>query len=101
MHAHWRARLRQVPPRSAWGLRKEESSMNTGWATLMEIAAVSLLIAPLAACQSSGGEEKISEFGRYQGYSEATYDGTSRTSDFLTLSDGTRLAYDLFLPTKK
>jgi uncharacterized protein len=75
--------------------------MNTRWATFMQLAAVSLLIAPLAACQSGGGQEKISEFGRYQGYSEAIYDGTSRTSDFLTLSDGTRLAYDLFLPTKK
>jgi putative CocE/NonD family hydrolase len=45
--------------------------------------------------------EKVSEFGRYQGYSEEAYDGAQRTSDFLTLADGTRLAYDLFLPTKK
>jgi hypothetical protein len=43
----------------------------------------------------------ISEFGKYQGYSEALYDGTRRTSDYLTLSDGTRLAYDLIIPTKK
>jgi uncharacterized protein len=43
----------------------------------------------------------ISEFGKYQGYSAALYDGTQRTSEYLTLSDGTRLAYDLILPTKK
>ena len=43
---------------------------------------------------------KISEFGRYEGYSEALFDGTRRTSDYLTLSNGTRLAYDLILPTK-
>ena len=43
----------------------------------------------------------ISEFGKYLGYSQVLYDGSTRSSDFLTLSDGTRLAYDLFLPTKK
>jgi hypothetical protein len=43
----------------------------------------------------------ISEFGKYQGYSEPVYDGTQRTSNYLTLLDGTRLAYDLILPTKK
>jgi uncharacterized protein len=43
----------------------------------------------------------ISKFGKYQGYSKPVYDGTQRTSDYLTLSDGTRLAYDLIIPTKK
>jgi hypothetical protein len=44
---------------------------------------------------------KVSEFGKYQGYSEKIYDGTQRVSDYLTLPDGRRLAYDLILPTKK
>ncbi|HVN52901.1 MAG TPA: CocE/NonD family hydrolase [Anaerolineaceae bacterium] len=43
----------------------------------------------------------ISQFGKYQGYSAKVYDGYRRTSDYLTLSDGARLAYDLYLPTKK
>jgi uncharacterized protein len=51
--------------------------------------------------QSKGGNQMISIFGKYQGYSEAVYDGTKRTSDYLTLSDGTRLAYDVILPTQK
>jgi putative CocE/NonD family hydrolase len=38
--------------------------------------------------------------GEYQGYSEVIYDGSERHSDYLTLPDGTRLAYDLILPTK-
>jgi putative CocE/NonD family hydrolase len=42
---------------------------------------------------------RVSEFGKYRGYSSATYDGTRRTSDYLTLSNGTRLAYDVILPT--
>ena len=43
----------------------------------------------------------MSEFGKYQGYSEAIYDSNKRISDYLTLSDGRRLAYDLILPTRK
>jgi len=43
----------------------------------------------------------ISTFGKYQGYSKPIYDGTQRTSDYMTLSDGTRLAYDLIIPKKK
>jgi len=43
----------------------------------------------------------ISEFGKYQGYSQADHDGTQRTSEYLKLSDGTRLAYDLIIPTRK
>ncbi len=51
--------------------------------------------------QRKVGSEMISTFGKYQGYSEAAYDGSKRTSAYLTLSDGTRLAYDLIIPTKK
>jgi uncharacterized protein len=42
----------------------------------------------------------VSEFGEYRGYSEAKYDGSKRISDYLALSNGIRLAYDLILPTK-
>jgi len=45
-------------------------------------------------------QAKVSEFGKYQGYSKEIYDGNKRISDYLTLSDRTRLAYDLILPTK-
>lgn len=45
--------------------------------------------------------EKKSGFGVYTGYSEARYDGYQRHSDYLPLSDGNRLAYDLLLPTRK
>ena len=47
------------------------------------------------------GREKVSGFGKYRGYTEKVYDGNKRRSDYLTLSNGTRLAYDLYLPTKK
>ena len=44
---------------------------------------------------------KVSRFNQYQGYSQAIYDGYVRRSDYLALSDGTRLAYDLLLPTRR
>jgi putative CocE/NonD family hydrolase len=46
------------------------------------------------------GDEKISALGQYQGFSEKSYDGHIRHSEYLILADGTRLAYDLILPTK-
>jgi uncharacterized protein len=58
------------------------------------------ILAPLTF-HKKGHAAMISEFGKYEGYSEALYDGTQRSSDYLTLSDGTRLAYDLIVPTKK
>jgi len=51
--------------------------------------------------KGSVAQEKVSAFGKYEGYSEAIYDGGRRTSDYLPLSNGTRLAYDLILPTRK
>ncbi len=74
--------------------------MNRIYVTLANSAAV-LLLVRLAGCETQVGQARVSEFGKYEGYSEAIYDGAQRTSDFLTLTDGTRLAYDLFLPTKK
>ncbi|HET9910994.1 MAG TPA: CocE/NonD family hydrolase [Anaerolineales bacterium] len=66
-------------------------------------AVLTVIVIVIVLSTFSGGQaknEKISRFGEYQGYSEMLYDSTQRTSDYLTLSDGTRLAYDLFLPVK-
>jgi len=60
-----------------------------------------LVIVLYLLCKKNLAQTKVSEFGKYHGYSEATYDGNKRISDYLTLSNGTRLAYDLILPTKK
>jgi putative CocE/NonD family hydrolase len=68
---------------------------------VMPLAVVVLLIAAYLLYPRPVVTGKVSEFGKYQGYSPSLHDGAKRTSDFLPLSDGTRLAYDLFLPTKK
>jgi hypothetical protein len=43
---------------------------------------------------------RVSELGKYQGYSKSLFNGSRRRSDYLTLKDGTKLAYDLILPAK-
>lgn len=63
----------------------------------------------LAACVSSPSPTtappssqtpKISSFGKYSGYSEVVYDGWVRSSRYVTVRDGTRLAVDVFRPTR-
>jgi putative CocE/NonD family hydrolase len=71
------------------------------WSTVAIVfvtAVASMAVIIIRARESSPATN--TGFGRYQGYSEATYDGNERRSDYLALSDGTRLAYDLILPTK-
>jgi len=74
--------------------------------TTSKIAPIFLIVVVVAVAlfflyKRQVGREKVSRFGNYQGYSEAVYDGNERRSNYLTLSNGTRLAYDLILPTKK
>jgi putative CocE/NonD family hydrolase len=45
-------------------------------------------------------EEKISSLGRYSGYTPEIYDGFVRTSEYVSVSDGTKLAVDIFRPTR-
>ena len=67
----------------------------------ISIVLVGVVIVLFFLYQRKPGIEKISRFGEYWGYSEAVYDGNERRSEYLKLSNGTRLAYDLILPTKK
>lgn len=43
---------------------------------------------------------KVSRPGQYEGYSAATYDGVERTSFYISMRDGVKLAADLYRPTK-
>ncbi len=68
---------------------------------LAALAAIIVIVVLAVLFSRPAKNVKVSRFGEYQGYSEMVYDGAQRTSDYLTLSDGTRLAYDLIVPTKK
>lgn len=62
--------------------------------------AVVLVITVWMLYQNQARRVKVSEFGKYQGYSRIIYVGHKRISDYVTLSDSTRVAYDLIPPTK-
>ncbi len=69
------------------------------WSTqfLIGLLVVALLaaIVPTAVAKSGG---KISKFGVYSGYSEAIYDNWTRSSQYVEVRDGTKLAVDIFRP---
>ena len=64
------------------------------------IAAVSAAVV-LFFIRKKNAHEFISRLGAYCGYTHASYDAYQRRSAYLTLANGTRLAYDLYLPTMK
>ena len=46
----------------------------------------------------SPGGAKVSEFGRYEGYSQARYTQYVRSSEYVEMRDGVRLAVDVYRP---
>jgi putative CocE/NonD family hydrolase len=44
--------------------------------------------------------ERVSAPGSYRGYTEPVADGFHRTSEYITMRDGRRIAADIFLPTR-
>jgi putative CocE/NonD family hydrolase len=69
-------------------------------------AAVAVLLvaawcAAAAQAQTAKAEEKVSRFGEYRGYSAPIYDSWVRTSRYLTMRDGVRLAADIIRPAVK
>ena len=56
----------------------------------------------LALANSAHAAEsaRVSSPGRYEGYSSALYDGHSMSSQYVSVRDGTRLAVDIFRPTR-
>ncbi len=66
---------------------------------LLIVLLVLTLLAVLvpAAMAKTGG--KVSKFGLYSGYSETQYDNWTRTSQYVEVRDGTKLAVDIFRPS--
>ncbi len=53
-----------------------------------------------SATAGAADEPKVSKPGEYRGFTAAAYDGHQLTSQYVAVRDGTRLAVDVFLPTK-
>ena len=69
--------------------------------SISKVVVVLLVLALLAAIvpaamAKTGG--KVSKFGVYSGYSEALYDNWTRSSMYVEVRDGTKLAVDIFRP---
>jgi hypothetical protein len=61
--------------------------------------AVWMLMSASSAADPAPGP-KVSRFGEYRGYDSARFDGAVRTSFYLPMRDGVRLAVDLYRPAK-
>lgn len=57
-----------------------------------------LLAGTMLAAQAA--PQRVSAPGRYEGYAAAAYDGFKRESVYVPMRDGTRIAVDIFRPTK-
>jgi hypothetical protein len=47
---------------------------------------------------SGQGEEKISAFGKYQGFTQEKYDSWIRSSEYVTMRDGIKISVDIIRP---
>jgi uncharacterized protein len=56
--------------------------------------------AQLITSSSTSGRAKVSALGKYANYSPAAYDAWARSSEYIIARDGTRLAADIFRPTR-
>jgi len=56
-------------------------------------------ICPVNVAGRHFDKQRISEPGRYEGYSEPVYDGWQRNSVYVVVRDGTKIAIDIFWPT--
>jgi putative CocE/NonD family hydrolase len=67
--------------------------------TLFPALLVAALVVAGPRLTQAQEHERVSRFGEYRGYSEPLYDGYARTSQYVAVRDGTRLAVDIFRPT--
>ena len=70
----------------------------SGWA--LWVGALTILACAPASDPASAPPEVVSEFGTYTNPSAETFDGWNRYSQYIPAKDGTRLAVDVFLPTR-
>jgi putative CocE/NonD family hydrolase len=84
-------------PFSAVGSSRRPKTVAAFTALAAALVALSA-IPPTATAQETSTSAKISRFGEYRGYSAPIYDSWVRTSRYLTMRDGVRLAADIIRP---
>ncbi len=73
------------------------SPTNVGKKNFLRLVLAFAFLSVLSGAQDTA---KISKFGEYKGYSETIYDSWVRSSQYLTMRDGVRLAIDIVRPAK-
>ena len=58
----------------------------------MRLRATAMVLAAGLLCALPAAAQKVSRPGEYSGYAQAAYDGHQRTSFYVPMRDGTRLA---------
>ncbi len=73
-----------------------------GRRTALRIAAGGVALGAVNSGLSANAQAKgrVSKFGAYEGYATDTYDGWVRTAVYIPVRDGTRLAADIYRPTR-
>src|SRR5438876_12206314 len=70
------------------------------WARLWRALILTLALCGLTAWPAgSENNERVSTLFEYRGYSSPAYDKWTRTSQYIKVRDGTKLAADIYLPT--
>ena len=67
---------------------------NKDWQVMVLFLSLCLLIPVVGNAQ----EDLVPQLGQYQGYSGPIYNRWVRTSQYVTVRDGTKLAVDIFRP---
>jgi len=68
---------------------------------LTALAGIALCLSACTPKQNQSADPgRISEFGRYEGYSDSLYSGWVRTSEYVTMRDGVKLAVDIIRPAE-
>ena len=75
-------------------------SFNKSGARLSVLVIVFLILFSFVLNLSAQESERVSKFGEYKGYSEEIYDSSIRTSQYLTMRDGVKIAIDVIRPAK-
>jgi len=81
-----------------WNLPESRNlpKQRVGLVRALLFALASLILVAAHAEESA----KVSSLGQYRGYSQTSYDGWVRASDYITARDGTRLAADIIRPAR-
>jgi uncharacterized protein len=92
--------LNPIHSLSSMWLRKNKTVRKAVSIVLMTVFTVALTAPSTTANVTTAQDaEHASRVGEYSGYSEAIYTETVRTSEYITVRDGTRIAVDIIRPS--